>query len=457
MRKLSAAAVLGVCIAAQALDVQSQEAIRGQVRDPQGKVPVPREARQPQRIVLVDRIVAVVGREVVTASELAERRDVAERQLRQQGTPLPERSVLEKQLLERLILDKAQLQLAKENGIRVEEAQLDRALERIAENNKLTLSAFRQALEKDGVHFDKFRDEVRQQIQLQRLREREVDDRIEVSESEIEQFLAESGGGGTARSEYNLAHVLVRLPEQASPEQIELARKKAEKARGEAVSGADFARVAATYSDAPDALNGGSMGWRGEDRLPEIFAAAVKGLRPGETSPVLRSPGGFHVVKLMDRRGAEEGAPVVQTHARHILVRTNEVVSEADARRRLGEIRERIVTGGADFAEQARQFSSDGTASRGGDLDWLLPGDTVPEFERAMDALKPGDTSQPVKSPFGWHLIQVLERRAAGLTQERRRMQARLALKERKADESFQDWLRQLRDRTYVEMRLEDR
>jgi peptidyl-prolyl cis-trans isomerase SurA len=407
--------------------------------------------------VLVDRIVAVVGREVVTASELAERRDVVERQLRQQGTPLPERSVLEKQLLERLILDKAQLQLAKENGIRVEEAQLDRALERIAENNKLTLAAFRQALEKDGVAFDKFRDEVRQQIQLQRLREREVDDRIEVSESEIEQFLAQSGGGAGARSEYNIAHVLVRLPEQASPEQIELARQKAEKARGESASGADFARVAASYSDAPDALTGGNMGWRGEDRLPEIFAAAVKSLRPGETSPVLRSPGGFHVVKLMERRGAEEGTPVVQTHARHILVRTNEVVSEANASRRLSEIRERIVTGGADFAEQARLHSADGTASRGGDLDWLLPGDTVPEFERAMDALKPGDTSQPVKSPFGWHLIQVLERRAAGLTQDRRRMQARLALKERKADESFQDWLRQLRDRTYVELRLEDR
>jgi peptidyl-prolyl cis-trans isomerase SurA len=452
MRALIAVALLGTVVAANA-----QQPIRGQVRDPQGQE-APRAPRQPQRIELVDRIVAVVGREVVTASELAERRDVAERQLRQQGTPLPERSVLEKQLLERLILDKAQLQLAKENGIRVEEAQLDRALERIAENNKLTLSAFRQALEKDGVAFDKFRDDVRQQIQLQRLREREVDDRIEVSDSEVDQFLAEaSKGAAGTRSEYNLAHVLVRLPEQASPELLEAARKKAEKARGESAAGADFAKVAASYSDAPDALSGGSMGWRGEDRLPEIFAAAVKSMRPGETSPVLRSPGGFHVIKLVDRRGAEEGAPVVQTRARHILVRTNEVVSEADARRRLSDIRERILTGGADFAEQARLHSADGTASRGGDLDWLLPGDTVPEFERAMDALKPGDTSQPVKSPFGWHLIQVLERRAAGLTQERRRMQARLALKERKADESFQDWLRQLRDRTYVELRLEDR
>ena len=321
----------------------------------------------------------------------------------------------------------------------------------------MTLSTFRQELEKDGVAFDKFRNEVRQQIQLQRLREREVDDRIDVSDSEIDQFLAESKGSSSARSEYNLSHVLVRVPEQASPEQIEQARNKAEQARAEAVSGADFAKIAATYSDAPDALKGGSMGWRGEDRLPELFAKAAKSLRSGEIGPVLRSPGGFHVIKLMEQRGAEEGAPIQQTHARHILVRTNEVVSETDARRRLQDLRERIVTGGADFAEQARQHSADGSASRGGDLDWLLPGDTVPDFERAMDLLKLEEVSQPVKSPFGWHLIQVLERRAAGVTQERRRMQARQALKERKSDESFQDWLRQLRDRTYVEMRLEDK
>ena len=455
MRVVIAVALLGTAVA-----VHAQQPIRGQVRDPQRDPQgqdAPRAPRQPQRIVLVDRIVAVVGREVVTASELAERRDLAERQLRQQGTPLPERAVMERQILDRLILDKAQLQLAKENGIRVEEVQLDRALERIAENNKMSLSAFRAALEKDGVGFEKFRDEVRQQIQLQRLREREVDDRIEVSDGEIDQFLAESMGGSGARSEYNLVHVLVRVPEQASPEQVEQARKKAEQARSESASGADFARIAASYSDAPDALKGGSMGWRGEDRLPEIFAGAVKSLRSGETSPVLRSPGGFHVIKLLERRGAEEGAPVQQTNARHILVRTNEVVSEADARRRLTEIRERIVTGGADFADQARLHSADGSASRGGDLEWLLPGDTVPDFERAMDALKPGETSPPVKSPFGWHLIQVLERRAAGLTQERRRMQARQALKERKADDAYQDWLRQLRDRTYVELRLEDR
>jgi peptidyl-prolyl cis-trans isomerase SurA len=434
---------------------------QGQVREApaqtQGQVPAPREARQPQRIVLVDRIVAVVGLDVVTASEVAERRELAEKQLRRQGTPLPERSILERQILERLILVKAQLQLARENGIRVEETQLDRALERVAENNSMTLSAFRLVLEKDGVPFEKFRDEVRQQILMQRLREREVDDRIDVSDSEIDQFLADSKSSSASRSEYNLAHVLVRVPEQASPEQIDQARKKAEKARAESVSGVDFAKIAASYSDAPDALQGGNMGWRAEGRLPEIFAGAVKSLRPGETSPVLRSPGGFHVVRLVEQRGAEDGAPVEQTHARHILVKTNEVISESDARRRLSDLRERIVTGGADFAELARLHSADGSASRGGDLDWVLPGDTVPEFERIMVTLKPGEISQPFKSAFGWHLVQVLERRAAGLTQERRRMQARQALKERKADDAFQEWLRQLRDRTYVEMRLEDR
>ena len=410
-----------------------------------------------QRVSLVDRIVAVVGREVVTFTELAERRDDTERQLRRQGTPLPERVLLERQVLERLILDKAQLQLARENGIRIEENQLDRALERIAESNNLTLAVFRQALEKDGVAFAKFREEVREQMQMTRLREREVDDRIEVSDSEIDHFMEEAKATGGARNEYHLANILVRLPEQATPERIEQARARAEKARAEAISGADFAKLTASYSDAPDALQGGSMGWRGEDRLPEIFVAAARTMRAGEVSAVLRSPGGFHILKLIDRRGAGQEPLVEQTRARHILVRTSEVVSEADARRRLANLRERIVTGGADFAELAKLHSEDGSASRGGDLDWLLPGDTVPDFERVMNALKPAELSQPVKSPFGWHLIQVLERRAAGLTAERRRTQARLAIKERKADEAYQEWLRLLRDRTYVEVRLEER
>ncbi len=419
---------------------------------------VPGQPRALPQIVLVDRIVAVVGKEVVTFSELAERRDYAERQLRRQGTPLPERALLERQILERLIVDKAQLQLARESGIRVEEIQLDRALERIAESNNVTLAGFRAMLEKDGLRFEKFRDEVRQQIQLQRLREREVDDRIEVSDSEIDLYLEETKAATGARTEYNLAHILVRLPEQASPERIEQARSKAEKARAEAIAGGDFGKLAASYSDGPDALQGGLIGWRAEERLPELFMAGLKGLKAGEVSAVLRSPGGFHVLKLIDRRGAGQGGgDVEQARVRHILVRTSEIVSETDARRRLADLRERILTGGADFAELARLHSQDGSASKGGELGWVLPGDTVPEFERAVIALKPGELSQPVKSPFGYHLIQVLERRSSGLTPERQRMQARLALKERKADEAYQEWLRQLRDRTYVELRLEEK
>ncbi len=410
-----------------------------------------------QRIALVDRIVAVVDKEVVTLSELRERVAETERQLRREGVPLPEPGILERQVLERLVLLKAQLQLARDSGIRVDQVQVDRALERIAENNKLALPEFRQALERDGIAFERFRDEVRDQIILTRLREREVDDKIQVSESEIDLYLEERGNAPDEGVEYHIAHVLVRVPEQASPDRVEASRARAEKVRADALAGGDFAKLAAGYSDGPDALKGGDMGWRERDRLPELFTEAVKSLAPGDVSEVLRSPAGFHVLKLLDRRGAGgKGAPVTQTHARHILVRTNEAVSEADARQRLGVLRERIVAG-ADFAELARLNSQDGSAALGGDLNWIHPGDTVPEFERAMDALAPGELSEPVKTPFGWHLIQVLERRKADMSVERRRLEARMALRARKSDESYEEWLRQLRDQTFIELRLEER
>lgn len=410
-----------------------------------------------QRIALVDRIVAVVDKEVVTLSELRERVAETERQLRREGVPLPEPGILERQVLERLVLLKAQLQLARDSGIRVDQVQVDRALERIAENNKLALPEFRQALERDGIAFERFRDEVRDQIILTRLREREVDDKIQVSESEIDLYLEERGNAPDEGVEYHIAHVLVRVPEQASPDRVEASRARAEKVRADALAGGDFAKLAAGYSDGPDALKGGDMGWRERDRLPELFTEAVKSLAPGDVSEVLRSPAGFHVLKLLDRRGAGgKGAPVTQTHARHILVRTNEAVSEADARQRLGVLRERIVAG-ADFAELARLNSQDGSAALGGDLNWIHPGDTVPEFERAMDALAPGELSEPVKTPFGWHLIQVLERRKADMSVERRRLEARMALRARKSDESYEEWLRQLRDQTFIDLRLEER
>jgi peptidyl-prolyl cis-trans isomerase SurA len=305
------------------------------------------------------------------------------------------------------------------------------------------------------VAFDKFRADVRQQILLTRLREREVDDRVQVSDSEIDIFL-EVNRATAGAVEYNAAHVLVRIPEQAAPERIEQARARAEKARADAMAGGDFARLAASTSDAADALQGGSLGWRASSRLPELFADALKTMQPGDVSGVLRSPAGFHVLKLLERRGAGLAAPVTQTRARHILVKTSEVVSEADALRRLAGLRQRIA-GGTDFAELARLNSEDGTAARGGELGWVHPGDTVPEFERAMNALKQGELSEPVRTPFGFHLIEVLERRTADLSTERQRLQARQALRERKAEEAYQEWLRQLRDRTYVEMRLEER
>ena len=413
-----------------------------------------------QRPVPVDRIVAVVNKEVITSSELADQVATAERQLRRQGTPLPDQATLERQVLERLILLKAQLQRARDTGIRVDDAQLDRAIERIAQGNKMSVDDFRRTLERDGVLFDKFRSEVRDQIIVSRLREREVDDKIQVSDSEIDLFLEQNKEGAlNSKVEYNLAHILVRLPDQASPEQIEAARARAEKARAEALAGGDFAKLAASYSDGPDALQGGALGWRSADRLPELFGEALKTMKPGDVSELLRSPAGFHLLKLVDRResGGADGPPVKQTHVRHILIRTNEAVSEADARRRLEDLRERIVRGGADFAELARLHSEDGTAARGGDLGWVYPGDTVPDFERAMDALKPGEISEPVKTPFGWHLIQVLERRTASVSAERRRLVARQALRERKADEAYQEWLRQLRDQTYVELHLDER
>jgi peptidyl-prolyl cis-trans isomerase SurA len=410
-----------------------------------------------QTAVLVDRIVAVVNKEVITYSELNEAVAGAERQLRRQNTPAPARPVLERQMLERLILDKAQLQMARDIGIRVDELQLDRAVQRIAQNNNLTLADFRGALERDGVPFDAWREDLRAQITLNRLREREVSDKIQVSDSEIDLFLEEMKTN-PARVEFNLSHVLVRIPEQASPEAIGAARARAEKAQAEARSGADFGRVAASYSDAPDALSGGALGWRTQDRLPALFSGALHSLKAGEVSEVLRSPAGFHVLKLLERRdSAGSGAPVTQTRVRHILIRTNEVVSESEARRRLGDIRERVVNGRADFADMARVHSDDASSGRGGELDWVYPGDTVPDFERAMQELKVDEVSQPVRTPFGYHLIQVLERRAGDISPERRRMQARQALRERKSDEAFQEWLRQVRDRAYVELRLEER
>jgi peptidyl-prolyl cis-trans isomerase SurA len=347
--------------------------------------------------------------------------------------------------------------MAREQGLRVDDAQLERAVAGIATENGLSAAQLRAQIEADGVSFLRFREDLRDELLVARLREREVDARIQISEADIDAFLAEQRDVSGAQPEYELAQVLLRVPEGASAEDIERQRLRGEEVIRQARAGGDFARLAAAFSDAPDAMSGGALGTRTADRLPEIFAKAAGSMQPGEVSALLRSPNGFHVLKLIARRDAGaaklEGGPVTQTRARHILIRPSELVSEPEVLRRLAEIRSRLQAGGAEFAELARQYSVDGSAGRGGDLGWIYPGDTVPDFERAMNALQPGQLSEPVRTEFGYHLIEVLERRTDAASPERVRALARQALRERRIEETLQDWLRQVRDRTYVEYR----
>jgi len=403
----------------------------------------------------VDRIVAVVNDEVITLHELNARLDFAVAQLQKQGTPLPPRDELERQMLDRLIMDKVQLQHARDSGMRIDDSQLEQALQRIAANNKMSLAKFRDALQKDGIPFAKFREEIREEMTIARVREREVNDKIVISEGEIDNYLSGDSTAGNSAEEYEVAHILLRAPESASPEQIQKLKVKAEQVYERAKQGEDFAQLAATYSDAPDALKGGGLGVRPLNRLPALFAEVVVKLKDGEVGPLLRSPNGFHLVKLVAKRGGAALPPVEQTHVRHILIKVNEVVSETEARHKLEGLYDRIKHG-EKFEELAKLYSQDGSASKGGDLGWIYPGDTVPDFERAMNALKPGELSQPIQSPFGFHLIEVLERRVQDVSADRQRAAARQILRERKMDEAYQDWLRQIRDRAYVELRLEE-
>ena len=399
----------------------------------------------------LDHIVAVVNDEVITYRELSKRYAEVVQNLSRQNTPLPPRDVLEKQLLERMVTELALQQHARTTGVRVDPTQVERALQRIAAQNKLDIAGLQAALEKDGQSIEGLRKTIRNEILIARARERDVDNRISVSDSEIEGYLQTQAQQG-AETEYNFAHILVTVPENASPEQIQARRARAEDVLDQLSKGADFAQLSASYSDAPNALQGGAFGWRASGKMPTLFADVLKSLQPGQVSPLLKSSNGFHILKLNDKRGLDATLNVTQTHARHILIKTNELTSEADARNRLLQLRERIENG-EKFEDLARLQSEDASASKGGDLGWINPGDTVPEFEKAMDALKPGEISNPVQTPFGWHLIQVLARRTQDVTQERQKLLARQAIRERKADEAFQDWVRQIRDSAYVEIR----
>lgn len=407
----------------------------------------------------LNRIIAVVNSEAITLKELELRMATVERQLRGQNVQLPPRQVLEKQLLERIIVERVQLQLAKETGLRISDTELDGAIRRIAANNKMSIEDFRAALKKDGVNWESFREEIRDEMTLARLRERDVDSRITVTEGEIDNYLAAPASGVSMNTEVRVAHIIVRIPEQASPDQLMRVGARASEALSQVKRGEPFSKIAAAYSDAPDALSGGELGPRPINRLPSIYATAVLALKPGEVSDILRSPAGFHIVKLLEQGGASAQPAATflkQTHARHILIKVTDSTPAEEAQRRIKDLKERLDNGG-DFAALAKQYSDDLSASKGGDLGWLYQGDTVPEFERTMDALEINQISAPVRSQFGFHIIQVLERRTEEANLERKRQAARQVLRERKADESYQEWIRQQRDRAYVEYRTNER
>ncbi len=404
------------------------------------------------RTVLLDRVVAVVDDEALTQHEVDEQKKTALAQMKSRNLTPPPTDVLDKQVLDRLITERAVLHFAKENGVRVDDTQVERTILRIAQDNKMTADEFQRALAREGISYDKYREDIRKEIVIQRLREREVDQRISVSDAEVDAFLESQDTQAEGDLEYRISHILVLVPERATPEQIDAKRTRAEEALKQIKDGAEFGQVAAGFSDAQDALQGGALGWRTPARMPAVFAEAVRKMHPGDVSDVLRTASGFHIVKLQETRNRNAPTVVEQTHVRHILIKVSEIVSESEAKAKIDRIRDRIESG-AKFEDQAKLNSEDATSAKGGDLGWISPGDTVADFEAAMNKLKIGEVSQPVRTQFGWHLIQVLERRTQDITAERKREQARLALRQRKSDEAFQEWLRQMRDRAYVEIK----
>ncbi|MGD2081625.1 MAG: peptidylprolyl isomerase [Chromatiales bacterium] len=405
----------------------------------------------------LDRIVAVVGDDVVLQSELDVKMMEIVAQLRQESQPLPPREVLEQQVLEYLISQKLQLAAAERAGIKVDESTLTDAIARLAAQNGLTLEEFRQTLERGGVPFDEFREEMRKELLIGQLQAQQVVSRIVVTDQEVESFLANEARESPERSAYHLLHILVATPEGASPEDIEKAREKAEGLVEKLRGGADFRELALASSDGQQALKGGDLGWLEPGELPTLLVERVATMQRGEISEPLRSASGFHIVKVEDYKGGQDRHLVDQTKARHILIKTNEVVSDQDARTRLAQLRERILSGD-DFAALARSHSDDkASAISGGDMGWVNRGDTVPEFERVMDRLQPGEISEPFQTPFGWHIVQVLDRRQYDSTAEARIAAAREAIRNRKASEAIELYVRSLRDQAYVDIRLDGR
>lgn len=401
-------------------------------------------------------IAAVVDDDVITWSELQQRVDSISKQLQQSNTRLPPRKVLEHQVLERLILEQLQLKRAAQLGIQVDDESLNRVIGKIAKENHLSLEQFRDTLKQQGLDFAYFREQIRNEVIMSRLRSKEVDNRVNVTPQELNAFLEGQKGQQQSNTEFHLFHILISVPGSASPEQVQAARSKAEEVLGKLQSGADFKQMAVAYSNGQQALEGGDLGWRRAAQLPTLFADEVLKMQPGEISNLIRSSSGFHILLLAEKRGQKKHM-IHQVHARHILIKTSPLVSDDEARKRLLRLRERIL-GGDDFAKLARANSEDpGSAVKGGDLGWANPSIYVQEFQDAINNTPVNTVSQPFKSPFGWHILQVLGWRDYDNTQEARRNQAFQALRQRKIEEAQQNWLRRLRDEAYVDIRLDNR
>ncbi|PPK44838.1 periplasmic chaperone for outer membrane proteins SurA [Trinickia symbiotica] len=410
----------------------------------------------------VDSVAAVVNDDVITERELQLRVDLVARRLQQQNAPVPPAEQLKQQVLDQMVLERIQLQKAKEDGINIDDAAVQSTLQRLAQANNMTLEVYRARLEAEGVPWSVFTRDARTELTLSKLREREVDSRISVSDAEVVNYIAsQRGPGSKAEQDLRIEHILVKVPDGATQDVLAAAQQKAQAILDRAKKdGANFESLAKDESQAADAKKGGDLGFQPPSQLPSEFVEASSQLRPGQVSPnLIRTSEGFEIMRLVDRRtgvggSTSEAAKLMQTHVRHILLRVSPTgLSEQEARRKELEIRQQIEQGG-DFAKFAQSYSQDGSASQGGDLGWISPGETVPEFERAMNNLKDGEVSEPVRSEYGYHLIQVLGRREAPGSIQQQMDMARQAIGQRKAEQAYADWLRQLRDSAYVEYKL---
>lgn len=404
--------------------------------------------------VLLDRVAATVNDGVVLASELDEQLELITQRLRSQQLDLPPQNVLRQQVLERLVLQELQMQRAERAGIRVTDETLNNALRDVAEQNRIPLAQLPDALAQQGIEYASYREGMRKELAMQMLRQRDVIARINVSPREIDQFLERQKKAPSERNEYNISHILIAVPQAATPEQLEEAERRAKEVYDKAAAGEDFSRLAVAYSNAQTALEGGSLGWRKGPELPTFLSEVVAGLKAGDVTQPIRTPSGFHIVRLNEMRGNQQ-VIVNQVHARHILIKPNELQDDATVEQKLQGIRDRILNKGENFAAVASVVSEDpGSAAEGGDLGWAGPGTFVPEFERQLAQLQPDEISQPFRTQFGWHIIQLLGRRQFDSTADIIKQQAFQALRESKADEETELWLRRLRDEAYVEYKL---